>query len=250
MQSLEHTPEPDEAGRIVAIDVARAVALLGMAAYHLTWDLAHFGFIAPSVPFTPVMRARFAYGRGRVPGAGRRVVRAGASDGLRRDGVRPPPDDGRLRRFPGDGGDGVSRAGGADHLRHPPLHRRREPAGGGFRRRADLDGARCRRGGDRRALGRLAAIGSTRPALVWLGLGTVAPPTLDWRPLLPWSGVVLVALSLDARFSAAPRRRAMGALAPSRDRGPRHGLRRPPQSRDLSRPPADPVRRRCSLWRT
>jgi uncharacterized membrane protein len=34
------------------------------------------------------------------------------------------------------------------------------------------------------------------PALVWLGLGTAAPMTLDWRPLLPWAGVVLLGLAL------------------------------------------------------
>ena len=41
------------------------------------------------------------------------------------------------------------------------------------------------------------------PALVWLGLGTVAPYTLDWRPLLPWAGVVLIGLGLTQ--AAAPR---------------------------------------------
>jgi uncharacterized membrane protein len=41
------------------------------------------------------------------------------------------------------------------------------------------------------------------PALVWLGLGTVSPYTLDWRPLLPWAGVALIGLAL-AR-AAAPR---------------------------------------------
>jgi uncharacterized membrane protein len=32
------------------------------------------------------------------------------------------------------------------------------------------------------------------PWLVWLGLGTHEPPTLDWRPLLPWGGVLLIGL--------------------------------------------------------
>ena len=41
------------------------------------------------------------------------------------------------------------------------------------------------------------------PALVWIGLGTAAPYTLDWRPLLPWAGVVL--LGLGAAQAAAPR---------------------------------------------
>ena len=42
--------------RIVAIDVARGVALIGMAAYHFTWDLANFGLVAPETPFAPPMR--------------------------------------------------------------------------------------------------------------------------------------------------------------------------------------------------
>ena len=34
------------------------------------------------------------------------------------------------------------------------------------------------------------------PALVWLGLGTQEPSTLDWRPLLPWAGVVWIGFDL------------------------------------------------------
>ena len=33
--------------RIVAVDLARSVALLGMAAFHFTWDLEFFGHVAP-----------------------------------------------------------------------------------------------------------------------------------------------------------------------------------------------------------
>ena len=42
--------------RIPAIDIARGIAVLGMFGYHLTWDLASFGFIARVVPFTPGFR--------------------------------------------------------------------------------------------------------------------------------------------------------------------------------------------------
>ena len=42
--------------RIPLIDVARGVAVLGMFGYHLTWDLAHFGFIDQSRPFSPAFR--------------------------------------------------------------------------------------------------------------------------------------------------------------------------------------------------
>jgi uncharacterized membrane protein len=47
------SPSP---GRFASVDVARGVALVGMFAYHLTWDFAHFGFVAPYVPFTPEFR--------------------------------------------------------------------------------------------------------------------------------------------------------------------------------------------------
>ena len=33
--------------RIVAIDLARSLALLGMAVFHFTWDLEFFGYVAP-----------------------------------------------------------------------------------------------------------------------------------------------------------------------------------------------------------
>src|ERR1700761_6061838 len=42
--------------RFDAIDVARGVALVAMAAYHFTWDLAYFRVISASAPFTAPMR--------------------------------------------------------------------------------------------------------------------------------------------------------------------------------------------------
>ena len=32
------------------------------------------------------------------------------------------------------------------------------------------------------------------PWLLWIGLGEALPNTLDWRPLLPWAGVVFLGL--------------------------------------------------------
>jgi uncharacterized membrane protein len=43
-------------------------------------------------------------------------------------------------------------------------------------------------------------------ALLWLGLGTEQPSTLDWRPLLPWAGATLIGLGLTRQF--LPRLRA------------------------------------------
>jgi uncharacterized membrane protein len=48
--------EPVKLGRIEAVDIARGVALAGMVVYHLIWDFAHFGLIAPSLPFEPATR--------------------------------------------------------------------------------------------------------------------------------------------------------------------------------------------------
>lgn len=39
--------------RVEAIDAGRGLALVGMFAFHLAWDLAYFGFIAPEFPFRP-----------------------------------------------------------------------------------------------------------------------------------------------------------------------------------------------------
>ena len=43
-------------GRIDAVDCARGLALVGMAVYHLSWDLADFRLASPMLPFTPQMR--------------------------------------------------------------------------------------------------------------------------------------------------------------------------------------------------
>ena len=58
------------------------------------------------------------------------------------------------------------------------------------------------------------------PWLSWLGLGEALPNTLDWRPLLPWAGVVFLGLGVArtrgvlARLTSPERWRA--ASAPSR----------------------------------
>ena len=43
-------------GRLDAVDVARGLALVAMAGYHFTWDLAYFGVIDASTPFQPPMQ--------------------------------------------------------------------------------------------------------------------------------------------------------------------------------------------------
>ena len=46
----------DRSGRVDAVDCARGLALIGMAVYHLSWDLADFRLASPLLPFTPPMR--------------------------------------------------------------------------------------------------------------------------------------------------------------------------------------------------
>lgn len=43
------TQQPQPKGRIDAIDIARGVALVAMAIYHLTWDLEFFGYVPPGM---------------------------------------------------------------------------------------------------------------------------------------------------------------------------------------------------------
>ncbi len=45
--------KPPAQVRIPAIDAARGAALIGMFAFHITWDLGFFGLIPPRVPYSP-----------------------------------------------------------------------------------------------------------------------------------------------------------------------------------------------------
>jgi uncharacterized membrane protein len=42
--------------------------------------------------------------------------------------------------------------------------------------------------------------GFNTPPIVWLGLDTIPPNTLDWRPLAPWSGFVFLGLAFARIF--------------------------------------------------
>ena len=79
------------------------------------------------------------------------------------------------------------------------------------------------------------------PALVWLGLGTQDPSTLDWRPLLPWAGVAWIGFDL-ARL-ALPKIHDEPALALAGEKRAGAGARlpRPPQPGVLPHPPARAV---------
>ncbi len=183
------------AGRVDAVDAARGVALIGMAAYHLTWDLADFGLVSPLLPFTPPMRLLshtiasaflalagvslalahrhrlnlIAFGKRLAIVAGAALLVSAAS----------------AMFAPGQTiGFGILHCIAAASLLALPLIER--PAWASL------------------AVGAAAVllpafVQSTAfdsPALLWIGLGVALPNTLDWRPLLPWAGVTLIGLGI------------------------------------------------------
>ena len=68
------------------------------------------------------------------------------------------------------------------------------------------------------------------PWLLWLGLGEALPNTLDWRPLLPWAGVVFLGLGVARlpgvleRLTSPKRWRARSAPSRAICLGGRHSL--------------------------
>jgi uncharacterized membrane protein len=182
-------------GRIAAIDVARGLALLGMAVYHLSWDLAYFGFAPPNLPYSPGMRVfshvvasaflglvgvslAIAHRGGPRWGAflRRLAIVAGAAALVSVATLLMAPDE--TIWF------GILHCIFAASLLAAPLLR--APAW-----------VALVAGGVALAAPRLLASPAFNPpALVWLGLGTEDPSTLDWRPLLPWAGVTLIGLGL------------------------------------------------------
>jgi uncharacterized membrane protein len=203
-------------GRVDAVDCARGLALIGMGVYHLSWDLADFHLISPVLPFTAPMRL-FSHS---VASAFLALV--GVSLALaHRDGLH-------LRAFwrrlaivagaaalvtaaslvfaPGEGiFFGILHCIAVASLLAAPFVA--APAWASL------------------AVG-LAAIAAPflvhstlfdPPWLLWLGLGEAFPNTLDWRPLLPWAGVVFLGLgvartpSVLGRLTSPERWRAASA---------------------------------------
>jgi uncharacterized membrane protein len=181
--------------RIAAVDVARGVALVGMAAYHLSWDFSYFHLAPADFPATPPMRL-FSH-----LVAGAFLMLAGASLALAHDGAIRwaafwrrlgivgaaaallslatwlfAPDDAIFF--------GILHCIALASLLAAPLLRL--PGWVGLIVSALVFAAP------------LVAANAmfNPPAFVWLGLGTVLPRTLDWRPLLPWSGFVFLGLAL------------------------------------------------------
>ena len=185
--------------RFDALDVARGLALVAMAAYHLTWDLAYFGVVERTTPFTPPMRlASHAIGAAFLALAGFSLALA------HRNGFRARPFLTRLARIVA----AASLVTGASYVMAPQ-------AIIGFGILHCIAAASLLavpflpRPGLASAFAAMAAGAAliAAPSLwsspdfntawwVWLGLGTEPPPTLDWRPLTPWGGVLLLGLGI------------------------------------------------------
>ena len=139
-------------GRIDAVDCARGLALVGMAIYHLSWDLADFRLAPPMLPFTPQMRLLSHI----VASAFLLLVGVSLAlahrNGLNVQGLLASPRDRRRRGGAGDRRQLRLRAQRTHHLRHSPLYRGREPPRRTVRDRASLGQPRNRLRGDRGAV--------------------------------------------------------------------------------------------------
>jgi uncharacterized membrane protein len=216
-------------GRVDAVDYARGLALIGMAAYHLSWDLANFRLVSPLLPFTPPMRLlshivasvflalvgvslALAHRKGfNSPAFWRRLgIVAGAAALVTLGSVVFAPGEGIFF--------GILHCIVVASLIAAPFVT--APACASL------------------AVG-LAAIAAplvvhstlfNPPWLLWLGLGEALPNTLDWRPLLPWAGVVFLGLGLArtkgviARLTSPDRWRAKSTLSKAACFGGRHSL--------------------------
>jgi uncharacterized membrane protein len=182
-------------GRVDSVDVARGVALVAMAGYHLTWDLAHFALVSPMAPFSPPMRllshaiassflglagvslALANRDRLNLPGFGRRLLRVAAGAALV-TAVTAVAMPGLTVWF------GILHCIVAASLLALPLVE--APAWASLVLGAAVIAAPVF----------IQSTAFDPPALLWLGLGQALPNTVDWYPLMPWAGVTLLGLGV------------------------------------------------------
>ena len=214
------------AGRILALDALRGVALLATIVVHGSWDLAAFGLIDPALPSDP---AWIAVARG-VAATFLALVGVGLVLAARQ-GTTTRHALARVARIAAAAGL-VSLASYAVDARQPILF--------GILHCIALASllAWPLRHAESWVLAALAAVALAAPGFLaspafdalpwyWLGLSTEVPPAPDYVPLLPWGGIVLLgmlagrhALPRLVRDGAAPAGRATRLLA----RAGRHSL--------------------------
>ncbi|EPX85037.1 heparan-alpha-glucosaminide N-acetyltransferase [Salipiger mucosus] len=190
------------AGRLLSLDVARGVALLGMVIFHLCYDLALAGLIPRDVPtregwrlFAKLVAGSFlflsgvslwlAHGRGiRWPVFVRRIgVLALAAAAISATTYAMAPD--RFVYFGILHAIAVSNLLALAFLRLPALLTLLV-AGGVW------------------ALPRLVALPALdHPALHWIGLSTWHRPSMDFEPLFPWAAATLAGLACTRLATAA-----------------------------------------------
>ncbi|HSU99143.1 MAG TPA: heparan-alpha-glucosaminide N-acetyltransferase [Roseiarcus sp.] len=181
--------------RIDAIDCARGLALVGMAIYHLGWDLADFRLAPPWLPFTPGMRL-FSH---IVASAFLALVGVSLALAHRKGFNRRA----FWRRLAIVAGAAVLVSAGSyvfapsEPITFGILHCIAVAsliAGPFVNAPASASLAVGVAAIAAPWLGRSALFDP--PWLLWLGLGQALPNTLDWRPLMPWAGIVFLGLGV------------------------------------------------------
>jgi uncharacterized membrane protein len=189
---IRHKPAPPK--RIDLIDVARGVAIAAMIVYHFSWDLGWFGFIDSSFAQSPPMKA-FSHAI-----ASAFLFISGVSTVLTHRGRFSP------RAFRSHFAT-IALAAAAVTIA-TAYFTPQAPVTFGILHALAL-GALIAAPLSRThwaASAVVAAIMIALPALwrspffdepawQWTGLGTMLPTTFDWRPALPWIGVVLAGVA-------------------------------------------------------
>lgn len=215
--------------RVAALDMARGGALVAMFAYHLVWDLAHFGYIDGRTPFLPQMRmfshiiaCSFLFIAGLSLALARRAPfdwRAYWKRIALVSGAAALVTVASWFLFPeGLIFFGILHCIAAASVAALPFLFAPWPAA----LAAGL--VAC-------ALPQFLAFPSfDAPALMWTGLGRAIPASNDFRPFLPWAGALLIGLAaglfMEKRGGFDALRRIAGANAPARllAFGGRHSL--------------------------
>lgn len=180
--------------RLLWLDAARGLAVVAMVAFHVIWDLAHFGYIEQSIPWSAPVRA-FGHGI-----AFSFLFVAGFSLALaHRDNIRWSA---FWRRFGLIAGAAALVSAGT-YVVFPDawvffgiLH---------VIAAASLAAVPFLRAPWLLTLGAgafaliapwlIAAPALNNDWLLWLGLGEREPMTQDWRPFFPWAGALLLGVA-------------------------------------------------------